>query len=264
MNLKRETILLGGKSYKIMRGGNPLFGSVLFLHGWNSKSERYEHSFSFLPENFAQIIIPDLPGFGESQKPESVWGVDEYAKWAMEMIEAVGIEKIVIAGHSFGGQIAIKVASENNPRIVGALFYASARVRGRSSAKKTIFHNLARLGNGLFSIPVLSQFSLFAKKILYHMVGSSDYLNAKEMREIMAKVTEQDMEKNIPKISVPVGIIWGDRDKSTPVSDAYYLQKNIMNSNLKIINGASHKFHMTDPEKFANEFSEQITWILNK
>jgi pimeloyl-ACP methyl ester carboxylesterase len=262
MNFKRETILLGDKKYKILRGGNPLLGSVLFLHGWNSKSERYEHPFSFLPENFSQIIIPDLPGFGESQKPENVWGVDEYAEWAMEIIKAIGVEKIIIAGHSFGGQIAIRVASENNPKVIGALLYASARVQKHSSVKKAVFYGVAKLGNIVFSIPVLSRFSLFVKKILYRAVGSSDYLNAKEMREIMVKVTGQDMKKNILKISVPVSIIWGAKDASTPVSDAFYLKKNISNSNLKIIGGAGHKFHITDPEKFAREFSEQITWIL--
>lgn len=264
MNLKRETILLGGKSYKILRGGNSLLGSVLFLHGWGSKSEKYESPFSFLPEDFAQIIIPDLPGFGESQKPKSVWGVEEYANWAMEMISVIGVKEVIIAGHSFGGQIAIKVASDNHSEIVGALLYASARVRKHSSAKKIVFRGAARLGNILFSVPILSQFSSFAKRVLYRMAGSVDYLNAKEMREIMAKVTEQDMEKNVSKISVPVGIIWGDKDESTPVSDAYYLQKNIKNSNLKVISGVDHKFHMADPEKFAHEFSEQITWILNK
>jgi len=264
MNLKSEIISLRGNNYKILRGGNPLLGSVLFLHGWNSKSERYEQSFSFLTENFAQIIIPDLPGFGESQKPESIWGVDEYAKWTIEMIEMMGVEKIIIAGHSFGGQIAIKVASENHPKVVGVLLYASARVRRHSTLKKTFFRGMAKIGNILFSIPGLSQFSLFAKKVLYRMAGSSDYLSAKEMREIMAKVTEQDMEKNIPKISVPTGIIWGDKDDATPVSDAYYLQKNIRNSNLKVVGGVGHRFHVTDPEKFAQEFSEQIKWIMSK
>jgi len=264
MNFKREIISLKGKNYKILRGGNPLAGTVLFLHGWNSKSERYEYPFSFLPEDFAQIIIPDLPGFGESQKPEDVWGVDEYANWAMEMVEVIGVEKIIIAGHSFGGQVAIKIASSNDPRVVGALFYASARVVKHSSTRKKVFHGLAKTGNVLFSLPILSQFSVLAKKILYRMAGSSDYLNAKEMREIMAKITEQYMEKNISKISVPVGIIWGDKDESTPLSDAYYLKENIKDSDLKIINGAGHKLHMTDPERFAQEFSKLIVWILNK
>jgi len=262
MNFKREIVTLGGKNYKFLHGGNSLLGSVLFLHGWNSKSERYEQPFSFIPEDFVQIIIPDLPGFGESQKPETVWGVDEYTKWTMDIIEAIGVEKIIIAGHSFGGQVAIKVASDNPPKIVGALLYASARVRKHPSVKKKIFRDVAWLGNILFSVPILSQFSSFAKKVLYRLVGSSDYINAKEMREIMAKVIEQDMEKEVLKISVPVGIIWGDKDESTPVSDAYYLKENIRSSNLKVVNGASHKFHMTNPEEFARVFSEQITWIL--
>lgn len=70
-----------------------------------------------LGDHFAdrfRITILDLPGFGESDEPSSVWKVEDYSCMLEEFVKKLGIKKPIIIGHSFGGRIAIRYSSNNS------------------------------------------------------------------------------------------------------------------------------------------------------
>ncbi len=84
--------------------------TVLLLHGWPQTSWAWRRVIPLLSEQF-DVIEPDLPGFGDSSKPES--GFDKtIARKLHELVEALGIAKVAFVGHDLGGHAAYAYAAQ--------------------------------------------------------------------------------------------------------------------------------------------------------
>lgn len=264
MKLIEDTIYLDGVAYPILRGGKKGGTPILFLHGWDSRAERYRSACEFLPEDFSEIVIPDLPGFGKAPAPKAVWGVEEYAVWADKLIGALGWQKLILAGHSFGGRVTIYLAANKPEKINGILLYAAAGVTKRNQTKLSFFGLVAKTGKTLLGLPGLRFIYPFARKVLYQMIGNKDYLRAGEKREIFKKIISEDLSETVKKISVPAQLLWGAEDFQTPLADAEYIKQNLKECELTVVPGQGHAIHIKSPEMFANIFSELIFKLLKK
>src|SRR3990167_11433616 len=87
--------------------------TLLFLHGWGSNSTLWFKTIGPLSEKGYTMYCLDLPGFGNSQNPQSSFFLQDYSYAVMEFIEKLELIDVVLIGHSFGGKTAIKLAAEN-------------------------------------------------------------------------------------------------------------------------------------------------------
>lgn len=101
--------------YRSQGQGKPL----LILHGWGRGSQSWQKFLDLAKSKVnkqqsasLQIIIPDLPGFGQSDYPPEDWSVGDYAEFVWQFLEKLNIKNFYLLGHSFGGRIAIKIAAE--------------------------------------------------------------------------------------------------------------------------------------------------------
>lgn len=101
-------------NYKIFGQGKPF----LILHGWGSNSDRWQKVADILSQKLL-VIVPDLPGFGKSQKPSTALSIDGYVEWVKEFSEKVPElgNDFYLLGHSFGGALAAKFAIKHNQKI---------------------------------------------------------------------------------------------------------------------------------------------------
>ena len=83
--------------------------TLLVLHGWAHSKERWSNVFDQFATNF-RIIVPDLPGFGNSDKPEVDYSLDFYSTFISSFCRAVdlSIGNMNVLAHSLGGSIALK------------------------------------------------------------------------------------------------------------------------------------------------------------
>lgn len=237
-----QTIEIGNISvnYKIEGAGKP----ILILHGWGSSSVSWLKVQGMLAEKGYQVIVPDLPGFGQTPAPPAVWGVEEYAEFVKEFTEKLGLQKFMLIGHSFGGQTAVQFATTHPEKTEKLVLVAAAAVRHEPGLKAKTSASIA----GILPKPV--------KKALSFARPRSDYGKAQGiMKDIMKKVIRQDVSLQLPKITMPTLIIWGDEDKETPVRDAYVMEELIPNSKLEIIPGGKHALNFQMPEKVAEKIS---------
>jgi pimeloyl-ACP methyl ester carboxylesterase len=255
MKLIDEQIKIDGTDYRILRGGKKGSTPVLFLHGWGSKAERYRDAFEFVSDDFGEVVIPDLPGFGFAPIPLTVWGIKEYADWVNKLINKLGWTTLILAGHSFGGRLTIYIASQQPAMLKGIVLYATAGTTKRNQSRLSFFNILAKTGKAIMRLPGLHFFYPIAEKILYKIAGSTDYLYAGEKREIFKKIISEDLSALVNKIIAPTRLLWGENDYETPVSDAEYICNTIKGSKLRIIPNEGHAIHARNPELFAKEFS---------
>ncbi|MDO8512241.1 MAG: alpha/beta hydrolase [bacterium] len=264
MILTEEEIEIDGISYRYLHGGKSGGIPILFLHGWGSKAESYRKASTFFPDDFPEIVIPNLPGFGFAPVPSTIWGIKEYTDWVNKLIQKLGWSKLFLAGHSFGGRLTIYIASHQPELLSGIILYATAGTTRRNQKRLSFFNIIAKLGKAILSLPGLHFIYPIAEKTLYKLVGNTDYLYAGEKREIFKKVINEDLSGLVKDIFVPTKLLWGKDDFQTPLADAEYIHQNIKGSELKVISGEGHIMHSRNPELFAKEFSELVAKLLSE
>lgn len=230
-------------NYTIIGEGKPF----LILHGWGSKGERWQKVAELLAKNGIKVIIPDLPGFGKSDQPQTALEPEEYCKIIEDFIKILNLEKFYLLGHSFGGALAIKCTLDF-PNKINKLFLVSAACFRKRSLKKRFFYAISKV----FKIFSFLPFYSYIRKGFYKYIVRSDYpYTDGVMKDIYLKIIKKDLSDVLPKIQTPTIIIWGKRDRITPLKDAYLINKMIKNSKLEILSELNHDLNYKDPDKLA-------------
>ena len=92
--------------YGIVGEGFP----VLLLHGWPQTSYMWRHLYPYLVKNKFKVIMPDLPGLGKSSAPKSFDKKTIASYIQVFMHDFLGLDKIFIIGHDWGGPISFSYA----------------------------------------------------------------------------------------------------------------------------------------------------------
>ena len=176
------------------------------------------------------IVIVDLPGFGESTEPTYDWMVDDYVESIKSLLESLKIKKPILVGHSFGGKISLLYSSKYEVEKLVVLGSPYKKEIEKLSLKTKMLKAAKK-------VPVLNKLEGFAKK----HIGSTDYRNASEiMRKILVNTVNYDISSNLSKIKCPTLIIWGTNDEAVPIEDAYELEKIIKDAAVIEYEGCSH------------------------
>lgn len=210
--------------------------AVVFLHGWGSTGSAFGRLLSAAGENYF-TVAPDLPGFGGSEEPKTPWGVEEYANHTLELVQSLGIKKVIFVVHSFGGRIAMTLGARKDLpfTIEKMIFFSAAGLkpkRGLSYYVKVYTYKLCKL--------LLTPFPEMKKRYQAGK-GSADYRNASPMmKQILSKTVNTDLTPLLPKISAPTLLVWGEKDTATPLYMAKIMEKQMQDAGLFVIQGAGH------------------------
>lgn len=221
---------------------------LVIIPGWGGTKQSWA-DFTESAQNDFEVICLEMPCFGDNPCPSEVWGVDEYADWVSREIS--DLERPVILGHSFGGQIAVNLVSRQKMACSKLILSGAAVLRPENNFKRTCFSILAQMGKFIFSMPILKKIESLARKVLYKMADSPDYNKTQGIeREIFKKITHQSQKDKLGEIQVPTLVVWGSKDSYVPLSEGKKLASLIPNAQLEIIRGAKHGLHINNIEEF--------------
>ncbi|RJQ33731.1 alpha/beta hydrolase [Candidatus Parcubacteria bacterium] len=229
--------------------------AILMLHGWADNLHTFDAIVQELPG--FRIVRLDMPGFGQSERPNETWGVVEYARFVEDFIKKVQIDPQALIGHSFGGRVIIKGVGVGIFAPQKIVLIASAGVARKTTLKSIVLRVIAKIGKVLTLIPPFSLYRQQIRKKLYGALGS-DYFAAGSMRDVFLKVVREDLIEYARQIRIPALLIWGRRDSSTPLSDGEKIRDAIRQSEMQIIEGASHFVHQEKPREVAQLIREFI------
>ncbi|MFH1450987.1 MAG: alpha/beta hydrolase [bacterium] len=242
--------------------------TILLLHGWGSRAASWGRVKELLESNGYTVLVPDLPGFGDNPMPQEAWNVDNYVDWVNNFIDHAGAKRAYIMGHSFGGRIAIKMAVNYPEKIAGLILVSAAGIKPRKTIWHIVIYAIVKIVKAvfrfLFRFPLIKWFiehvidkknELHFQELFYHIiVRRRDYIETKGiMRETFKKVIDEDLSRIIDKIIIPTHIVWGDKDKMTPVKDAYLLNEKVKLSSLTVLKGFGHALNFETPDLVAEE-----------
>lgn len=220
--------------------------TVVLLHGWGCDRNIWRPTVEFLGNSY-RIIAVDFAGFGQSQEPNKVWGVEEYTRSIEALMQELGVESPILFGHSFGGRVSLLYASRN--RCSGVVLADAAGVRPKRSFsyyRKVYTYKLMKHLLPLLIGEHKAQMLLEQRRA---KSGSSDYNRASQMmRAILSKCVNEDLCHVMPKIEASTLLFWGDRDTATPLSDGQKMERLIANSMLVVAEGCGHFAMSENPE----------------
>lgn len=246
------TVLVQGKQAHYREWGSGE-STIVILHGWSADSSQYTEFAPLLGQAGYRVLVPDLPGFGGTPEPERAWSVGDYMRWVEDFVTALNVPTFFLFGHSFGGRVSIKYILQYPYRVRALMLCASAGIRPDPlTMKRRMMLVLAKIGNVLFRIPGIHWLAPLARRILYRLAGSNDYLRAQgTMKETMVRVVNEDLSPLLPEIKHPALIIWGSDDKATPLRDGQEMARHIPRAHMEVIEGAPHNLPKREPVKTA-------------
>ena len=225
---------------------------ILILHGWGSRAKNWNQVKQLLENRGYGVLVPDLPGFGENPQPARPYSIDDYVTWVSDFCEKENLSQFLLLGHSFGGAIAIKLVNKY-PEKVGKLVLVAPKLKRYKNWKYYVSLILAKIGKVVFSVPGVSLLQPLARKSLYYLIGTRDYYQleverALIMKETFKRVVKEDVTAYLSRIKIPTLIIWGKKDKITPLKSAYLAKKQIADSELEILENCRHVPNLEMPE----------------
>lgn len=233
--------------------------SVLVLHGWSHSSDDWHRVQELLAGKGFCVIVPDLPGRGKTTPFTEPWGVGEYNVLVEDFVEALGLKDFVLVGHSFGGRIAVRFGRLHPSLLKGLILVAPAGIRSKPDIKTAMFLALARAGSALLRLPLLAFLKNTAKTLALFLIRKRDYAKADPMmREVMKKVLSQDPSDEISNLQGNIRLVWGQEDKTVPLSVGLQWKEMLPDATLTVLAGVGHSPNKEAPEHLAEVINECI------
>lgn len=227
--------------------------NLILLHGWASKVNRWSKFEQEMKTRGWQVFLPLLPGFG-STKLARPWDLDDYCHWLADYVKRNKIGEYCLLGHSFGGSVALKFASQKPSGLKKLVVVNSAGIRRKLGFKKIFFCILAKTGKVFFIIPPFYFLKSFCQRLLYWIIRERDYLQADPLVKLtMKRILKQDLKHSLKEIKIATLLIWGNKDKVTPLKDGIIINKEIANSRLIVYDGVGHDLPFKKWKKMAGE-----------
>ena len=204
---------------------------IILLHGWGQNIEMMKP----IGNNFCdkyRITILDFPGFGESEEPNTPWSISDYSLLIEELVKKLKIKKPIVMGHSFGGRVAIRYASNNS--IEKLILFGAPCIREKENLPLKV-----KLLKKAKSLPGMEKIGEAMKKY----IGSRDYKAASPMmRQILVNTVNEDLSVYARQIEEPTLLIWGENDTEAPLKDAKDLEKIMIDAGLIVLPGTHYAY----------------------
>jgi pimeloyl-ACP methyl ester carboxylesterase len=227
-NLQTATCVVGA--------GQP----VLALHGWGGNARSFWPIASRLSARSYQVHLLDLPGFGQSALPPQTWGVGDYVQFIVAYLNAAGLDRVSVLGHSFGGRIALVLAAEYPARVHKMVLANSAGLRTPPGFKQQVRSFWAGIVRGSLDTLGLNTLRTRLQESYNRRFASQDYLTAGPLRDTFLQVIQEDLTLFAQRVQAPTLLIWGDQDADTPLWQGQRLEQLIPDAGLIVFKGAGH------------------------
>jgi 2-hydroxy-6-oxonona-2,4-dienedioate hydrolase len=213
--------------------------TYVLVHGLGM-SARYMMPTARLLAAHGRVLLPDLPGFGKSGKPDRVLGIPELADALAEWMTVNDVPESVLIGNSLGAQVIVDFAARH-PHLVERAVLIAPTVDPHA---RRVFTQAMRLLLDAFREPVA----------LYG-IAVSDYFRAGFGRvlETLRHALVDPVAGKLPSVRCPVLIVRGGLDPIVPQEWVEEVDRLMPHSRLIVFHKAAHAVNFNSPERLVEE-----------
>jgi len=233
---------------------------LVLLHGGMEDSRSWRRQVDGLADEFT-VLAWDAPGCGRSSDVPETWRLSEYADALAAWLSATGTERPHVLGLSWGSSLALELY-RRHPQVPASLILASAYAgwAGSLSSEETAARLEGVLAaadlpleNALAALPgVLSPGapSGLLEELTVIWADNTGRRKPGGYRAMAHAMAEADLRDVLPRIAVPVLLLYGALDERSPLKVADELHARIRSSRLVVIKGVGHSANAEAPGEF--------------
>lgn len=268
---------INGMRIHTLQAGDPSKPCVVLLHGGGVDSADLSWGL-FMPvlENSFHVVAPDLPGYGESDKPKRLYSTAFYVDFLVTYLDALGIPRASLAGISMGGAIALGFTLANPKRVerlilvdsyglqrkapLHILSYFFVRAPGVNELSWMMMRSRGMVRYTLQSL--LKRPGALTEEVTEHAYqeanrpGAGQAWNAFQKDEMTWSGTRTCFIDRLDEISAPTLILHGSLDTLVPASCAREAQQRIAGAQLTWMEGCGHWPQRDNPMAFNQAAAE--------
>lgn len=233
---------------------------VLLLHGFGASLQTWDDWTTALQDHW-RVIRLDIPGFGLSG-PAVNQDYSDAADVArvIALLDQLGVQQVIIAGHSMGGRIAWNLAAAHPERVSKLVLLAPDGFPDPKAKSDKTYEVPTLMGLMPYSLPqwalrmggVAPAFADQRKLTPQLMQRYHDMVLAPGVRgamlERMRQTRNSDPVARLQSIQVPTLLLWGEKDAFIPVSNAQDYLKAMPQARLVTLPGVGHVLHEEAPQ----------------
>lgn len=245
--------------------------TLLLIHGWTNNWQGWIPLSEILKKKY-QVIMPDMPGFGDSYSPNKKYTIPMQAYWIGEFIKKKKLKPDAIVGLSMGSFVAAYFCQQypqfsQNCILVGPVFKSSKNPALSKLLQKTLefsqnhqktqsfIHSL--VSRRLYAYLVSKYINMY--KFNRFLVDSYGLIGKQKMTkeafiQMGVSAAKMDMEKILAKTRLPKLLVWGQADKLTnPQKAVAILEQAKIDFQWREIPQAGHVVSLEKPRAVAKE-----------
>jgi len=236
---------------------------LVLIHGYLSSTFSFRFLIPYLQEDYAVLSI-DLPGFGKSDKTKHFhYSLYSYGQFVLDTLQAFGIQRAILIGHSMGGQIALQAALRERIRISKIIGLAAAGYMGpvkRSLVRLSYLPFFSRMLKIYFAkrdfmktfLSVVHDQTIITQELLTGYMNPLQSMAFYRSLVLLMRHREGDLPTDrVKEITQPVLLVWGEQDRVVPLHIGQRFAKDLPFGRLKVFKQVGHLLPEEKPAEVA-------------
>ncbi len=215
---------------------------AVLIHGLGGRAEDWRNLIPYLAYNGYRVYAPDLPGYGRSEQPANFsYSVSDEANVVLGFMDALDLHQVDLAGHSMGGWIVQLIAYHHPDRIRRLMIFDSVGLDVLPGWDTRLFTptNVEQLDElEALLMPNPPTPPAFIARDILRLSGKNAWVIQRAMDQMW---TGRDVtDAMLPQLKMPVLLVWGDKDRITPLPLGEKMHQLIPQSQLDVVQGCGH------------------------
>jgi pimeloyl-ACP methyl ester carboxylesterase len=233
--------------------------TLLFVHGWSCDSRYWREQVPVFEKKY-RVVTMDLAGHGKSGHNRKIYSVDSYGQDVKAVIEAIDAKKVIVIGHSMGGEIVVEATRLEPNRVIGIIGADSLH-----NVEEDINEQMVKQMTDGFKKDFKAAMKTFVgemlgkdmkpelkKWIIDDMSSAPSDIAINTFEQYVDKLRDRKIAKEFQEIKVPVRCVNADLWPMNIEGNRKYMKS----FDVKIMKGAGHFVMLERPEEF-NKLLEQ-------
>ena len=242
--------------------GRPGGRAILLLHGYSDSWFSFRPMLPFVPPD-VHVLALDHRGHGDSESPPSGYSIPQLAADAVALLDAKGLDRATLVGHSLGALVAQQAAVAAPERVERLLLIGTAARTRHLAAMEELRQAVEALRDPV-PIEFIREFQestlhrSVPPEFLARVVEESRMLTADVWRAVMQGILGAEPPAGLAASRIPTWILWGERDAVFPASEQEALRALLPEAVWKLYPDTGHAVHWEHPEKVARDLESLL------
>jgi 3-oxoadipate enol-lactonase len=262
-------ILVNGAHLFVEDAGNPAGMPVVFVHGFPFSHAMWDEQVRVAGTRHRTISY-DVRGHGRSDVGDGQYTIEGHVDDLLALLKEVHVDRPVVVGLSMGGYITLRALERDQERFRAAVLCDTRSEADTNEAKLRRFSVVSavkRIGSEAFGkefvkavfAPGAEHRVPAAVTMIHSTIAHTPPLSIAGTQLALASRT--DTTSSLPHLTLPVLILVGEHDQTTPVSAAQAMHALIPGSRLAVVPNAAHMSNLENPEFFNRQLLEFLAGL---